>query len=627
MERFIVNKESISVEEIRQDLIDHIQAQPDFLRFKDFYESSAGKILINWIAGYAAYFIYHVVVGRREAYLTYAQNRSSNLAIAQNLSYSAFRGRNAVVSVLVEPTSSPVSLQKYQVIGNVQDQDLIVLDDAIINTGDSVRVNCVVGVLREEELLVDSDIKKPFRFRSSLVSDDIRLYQNGSELNFEEELKQLIQNDHVLISNPFGAVDLYYLNNVAPFYDAGDTFKIEFVRLQEISFDVSEIEIFDAEISSPELVSPFRQPEPIDELKINAPLYFETQFQIRGRNDFSKIFKFLDASIIDTGGTDAGPSVVELTYIRDDLTNFNQSERDSFVSQLEQDLPYGSITSKIRNPERGDSQLDINIVLSRSTNENIPAITRGIIQAYEKKLEVEVDKEQIESDISSLPYVKSCRVNDRLKLWEEDTYFSPVEFSVENFDCGEPKFQFFRHVRKSGNSEPTWPTNDGDQIWDNEILWEASDERTCNLDDWSSESNYFQGDKIKPENGPSDLVFICVATRNITGTSVPSFNTDLGDITKDANIKWQRVDIAGSYPAWQPEANYFIGDTIEYDGNLYQVVGFRSKTGGSQPVFPTVENIIFEDGQVQWISRNREARLFRMKWYEYCLIDEDISIV
>jgi hypothetical protein len=628
MERFIIDPKNISPESIKQDFIDYLNTRLEALKWKGFFESSAGQLIVNFITGYAAFLIYHLTVGRREAYLTSAENRSSHIGIAQNLSYSVFRGRNATLDITMTAVEEPLIFRKWDIIGSVSDRDVIVLEDIIINTGFSGVVRAIIGSIGEEEILVDSNILKPFRFKSSNVSEDIELYFNNELITFTKQIKDLTDRKHVLISNPFGSVDLYYLNDQEPIYDTGDIFKIKFIRFVDLNFVLQDVQLFNSEVVSVVISSLTTMPEDNNAIKVNAPLYFETQFKIRGRNDFKKFFRTLDPSIIDTNGRDYSPSVVELSYVRDNLENFSITQKQAFLETLSSDLPFGVVAPFISNPERSEIGLNINISLKRSVLDPSNQV-RQVLSAYEKKLQLLINYEELEEAISDLGFVRSIRISSDLKVRANTTFYQKRDFVVETLNCGEPKFEFFKHIRKSGSTEPLWPTVEGQTVVDGRIVWQARDDSTCQLPVWEANRDYQLGDRVIRTEPNGLLVFVCVKRENVSASALPTWDIELGAITNDRQLIWQTVEITGSPSLWQPNASYETGDTVLpfIDAEVaVQVVGYRSQSGVTPPVFPSSENIFFEDGEILWVSRNREGKNIRLDWNEYAIIKESVVL-
>lgn len=211
----IVDTTSISFESIRNDLVRYLKTKPDYTRWKDFLESSSGTVLIELMAGLAAFLEYSIVANRRETYLAYAQNRSSVIAGAQTLGYSAYRGRNPVVRLRVLPTAT-AAISTMDVVGSYGDYDLIALDDYSLEINTYSLIDVVVGNIKEESLTINSSDLQYFRFYSPDVSEDVALYLNGfyvPTISSIENFTDVLSGLHYLVSsNVFGGIDAIYYN-------------------------------------------------------------------------------------------------------------------------------------------------------------------------------------------------------------------------------------------------------------------------------------------------------------------------------------------------------------------------------------------------------------------------------
>jgi metal-sulfur cluster biosynthetic enzyme len=322
---------------------------------------------------------------------------------------------------------------------------------------------------------------------------------------------------------------------------------------------------------------------------------------------------------------------VELTYIRDNLSNFNEVEKQEFIDTLSRDRrnPYGTLLSIIRNPNRTRLGLNIQIKLNKTTSENISSVIRSILAEYEEKLQRIIDFEEIENKIADLGYIKSVRVTNTLQVWAISTFYTRLDFTVETTGCAEPKFEFFRHLRRSADFEPIWPLIEGDRVQDGRVIWEARDERTCNLPAWEPEIDYQIGAKVIPTAGPGTLIYVCVKRENLSNTFEPVWNDAIGSITMDRELIWMAVEVSGTPSIWQAEYNYELGDTVYPTSSTdyaLQVVGYRSRSGMTPPVWPIIGNIQFEDGDIRWMSRDRDRATVTLNWDEYTLINESLSI-
>lgn len=211
----IVDTTSVSYESIRNDLVRYLKTKPDYTRWKDFLESSSGTVLIELMAGLAAFLEYSIIANRRETYLAYAQNRSSVIAGAQTLGYSAYRGRNPVVRIRLLP-SVTTTIAIMDVVGTYGDYDLLSLDNYALQAGVYSTIDVVVGNIKEESITIDSNSLQFFRFYSPDVSEDLALYLNdvyvptvSSIENFTDILSGLY---YLISSNVFGGIDAIYYN-------------------------------------------------------------------------------------------------------------------------------------------------------------------------------------------------------------------------------------------------------------------------------------------------------------------------------------------------------------------------------------------------------------------------------
>ena len=72
-----IQLDSLSFSSILNNLTTYFATQAESQKWKDFYESSAGRLFIRLLTSFGAFISYLVTVARREVFLSYAQNRSS----------------------------------------------------------------------------------------------------------------------------------------------------------------------------------------------------------------------------------------------------------------------------------------------------------------------------------------------------------------------------------------------------------------------------------------------------------------------------------------------------------------------------------------------------------------------
>ena len=478
----IIDPTSVSQSQVLLNLDAYLDTKADALKWKDFFTSGAGRTTEELIAGMSVYLSWKAIVGRREVYLQHAENRSSNIAIVEFLGYSVFRGRNTHINLTVTPTSTNV-FPKYTTIGTCIDIDLILAQDTSFTSGVQTTFEVIVGDLKTESISIPSDKLNVFRFLSTKVSEDIRLLLNDVVVPTGTRILEMTEDKYVLLSNPMGAVDVMYLNDGAFNYVAGDSFQIDFVELKDQSFILSDLTFLFGAVDSFTVNTVFITPEEKSTMKVNGPLLHETQSIIRGRNDYKKSFKLLDANIVSTNGIDISAAVVQLTYVKNDLTLYNAIEKAGFITSLLSFRPFGVQPPTITDPIQVSIALQINITLSNfdTLASTITADVRAILAAFEKELEKTLDFGLIEQSIEALSYVRIVRIVIGTTEWlPVNTYVrgAHVTPSPGSINAGNTKIYECTTGGVSASLEPVWPLTVGSTIVDGDVVWTCRDAST-----------------------------------------------------------------------------------------------------------------------------------------------------
>jgi len=501
---FIINPDSVSFSAIREDIETWLESAPDAAKWVDFFNSSTGQTFIDLVASMATMLNYNVVVARRESYLRYAENRSSVIGAAQTLGYSSNRGRNPVIKINVTPTITGV-LNKFFPVGSVKDKDLVLLEDTIVNSGVAVDLEVVIGNLKEEEVTATGDAPASFRFTQNGVSEDIRVFLNDTEVPLSSRILDLVNGYFVSQSNPWGSVDIKYIN-LSTFeytYNTGDKIKLEWVDHQNTTFIESDLKFDFGTINSYETVSIFQDVEDKESVRINAPLANETQFVIRGRDDYLKIFKFLETTLVDTNQRDITPAVIGIVGVRDDLSIFSDSEKTDLIAAF--DRPMGVAPPTIEDPAIRFKDLDVVLTLVSGESGEPETEARTIMSANEMLLEHQISFEDIEAQFEALDFVKIARItigaetreNNKLyRIGETVQAVSPTDDDIV--------FEATRIIYHSGTTEPPAPTGFEQHITDNQIIWKSYDPLEAGICDivtqlplWAMSTDYVIGDQVR----------------------------------------------------------------------------------------------------------------------------------
>lgn len=348
MPSFVVDPQLVSFESIRQGLVNYVSTRSTDAAWKDFYESSTGQVLIELMAGMMTYLQYTAAVGRRETYLAYAQNRSSQVALAETLGYSVYRGRNPVVTLKVTP-STTIALPRLSLLdypmGTFDQYYLYPAEAVALTAGVQTDIDLVVGTLKTEEIPITTSIATVFRFFSYKVSEDIVVLMGKDPDDFSDlskydddppsivewplskYMKDLADSLAVAMTNSAGSVDIFSLNNMDDAYGAEfNTLQLKYIELAQIQFNMSQFlgeatftyGTIDPNLSSHSM-APFVDRASKDEIRVNTPVYHETAIVVRGRDDYPKLIQqtlsdnFGDC--LSVSAQDPNPAEVELSYV------------------------------------------------------------------------------------------------------------------------------------------------------------------------------------------------------------------------------------------------------------------------------------------------------------------------
>ena len=80
-----------------------------------------------------------------------------------------------------------------------------------------------------------------FRYTVDDVTDDVRLLLNGTEVPYSTSITDLLHGKYLMMSNSYGSVNVFYLQNGQYNYSAGDTLMIDYIA-RNVHSNVRELE-------------------------------------------------------------------------------------------------------------------------------------------------------------------------------------------------------------------------------------------------------------------------------------------------------------------------------------------------------------------------------------------------
>lgn len=141
---YIVNTKSLTEDEIKADLINFIQGQPDGKKWLDFFDGSHGQTILELCSGIGALLSYQATANRRETNLVTAKLKSSLYSIAYTLGYPINRKLCSKVKLVINNPNKEIYWLRSIPVGYFKGTPVSLLHDTALPTGVS-EVDCVVG--------------------------------------------------------------------------------------------------------------------------------------------------------------------------------------------------------------------------------------------------------------------------------------------------------------------------------------------------------------------------------------------------------------------------------------------------------------------------------------------------
>ena len=640
---FVVDPTSLSESAIFDDLVNFVNSRPDADSWQTFFESGVGVSVLKLMSGLSAYYTYNNIVGRREAYIQYAINRSSIIGGAQQLGYSAFRGKNPVVSLTITPNFTG-TIERFSVVGAVKSQELVALETKVVNLGESTTIQCVVGDLKSDVVTASGTLPALFRFTGSgTVSDNLRVLVGGTEVDISESVIDIQNFKYIVQTNAVGSVDVFSDNslNLPTRYDTNTDITLEWVELKQADFEDADFIFNFGDITNVNTESVFQAKEDKELIRINSRLQNEVQKVIRAREDQPKQFRQLDTRIIDATAEDVSAAVMRIYYLLENNFLLTEQEKLDLVEEFNQFRPHGLQPPLIGDPLRRKITIAISATLENTSGDPDSDI-KAITQALGDGLNTTINLANLERDIEALPNIKVARPSISGETWVNDKQYEVGEF-VKDFPDNGRIYSVFEILYFSGGSEPTWPTTiAGEIITDNDLVFKSiAKDDTAGILDWSASTIYRVGDQVKPTvaNG---FIYEVTETLNTSGASEPTWpglagqnpTQAQGQFAYDGDILWISRPQAGSPTVWSASTIYKKGDTIiptdqvasDTEGVMFQAFAYLGTSNSGSPIFPTALNQTVQDNNILWISQDPLQAEFDSGIDGYFEITEDITL-
>lgn len=644
---YIIDPKSVSFEDVKADLLKYADTLPDSTKWDVFFQSSGGDQVIEYISALRAVLSYDNIVARRENHIQFAKNRSSKIGTSQFLGYSAFRGRNAIIDVTYTPAYSGI-LPAYYIIGTVKEVDLIILEETPVNEGVDVTIKCMIGEIGEEEQIAISNGLGLFKYRTPNVSDEVKVFIDGVNVDTTTEVVELLEGKAQVQTNPFGSVDVKYLNfaSFQVVFNTGGVVKIVFVKRKDVNFVLSDLSLDEAEgvLVNVVITEIYEDIETNLSIEINAPLRNETKLHVRGRRDDGKVIRQLDSSMIDAKSKDVVgvAAVMEIYYLRAGEIRYTPAEKAELIIKFEPYRPNGLLPPIILEPSRAVRTFKVTIYRVEKTTGDITGTIDAIFAQYEYKLGVTINIHDIEAQLESYAFIKVARIEYVSSQWEDLKGYEIGAQVIPTVENGKV-YEVFKHILKSGSTEPTWPIVGADVIIDNDIMWQTyikSD--TTEIPEWEADTEYSFDMKVKPTGTQTGFAQKVICFVNYSGSTEPiwpildsqTVEEFVGTIVYDNNIIYRSLVLEDTPPDWEADHIYQGGETIvptdpiasDNVGIMWQVFGFVRLSGSTEPAWPTILGNTIVDGNITWVAKDPKEVESTLDKSQYTVITKQITI-
>nr|DAX81635.1 MAG TPA: baseplate wedge protein [Bacteriophage sp.] len=171
----MIKDSSLSFEELKKDAVSYVQSLPEDNKFKDFYLSSQGAILIDLLAGFATWSAFKYMNNRGESYLEEAKLRSSVVMLAKSKGIYLAPAKTLTVEATFKSKQS-LTIRKGEQVGDIGIFTAYSLDDLVIEEGKEYKIKVAIGKVEKVEYTANSSDyfqEIEFKFANPYICDQI----------------------------------------------------------------------------------------------------------------------------------------------------------------------------------------------------------------------------------------------------------------------------------------------------------------------------------------------------------------------------------------------------------------------------------------------------------------------
>lgn len=376
-----------SIEANYQALENLVTNNPEL--WSDKYLLGTGNQLLRVIAAGQSANGVRTLQALYESCIGFMQRRDSLLGFAETNGYNAFRGSNDIIQVIVKANQT-ISIPERNIVGSVQNTDLVNIEPLILNAGETTSFQAKVGTLSiESKSIIDTEYKY-IRFLNDRISNDVLLFKNDEPLNYVTEFKNAFSENqdvsYIMLTNAYGSVDVFILNKGnSDIIQASDIYSINFLEYVDINYSQQDIQFLYGDVLQVTSIEEGIAPESNENLRVNIPYFRDTQREVLANRDPQKILSLALPGVESTNGTNLNTVHSLVSYKYKDYHLIPDNTLKEYESELAPQYYFGFCPSNIVQPIQYRTKLDIEIVLKspRVIISDIESTVNSILEGYQ----------------------------------------------------------------------------------------------------------------------------------------------------------------------------------------------------------------------------------------------------
>lgn len=376
----IIDPNSLSFDNIKQDLINYIESKPEYDTWRDFYTSSAGVTAVELVAGLGAFLSFHSLGARRESNILLRKLMSSAIGICNTMGYSVNR-KSAPRLRLKLNVGSSIYWDRTNAIGNyTNNRNLSILSSQTISAG-IVYLDVIVGdwntttwtAASTEDFVI---LKIVFDNIDNNNDDDtLELLINDVPVTLVDHAEDLVGSTVMIRTHHEGILLVFGDGTLGRRIIVNDELIFNYVstlgKLGVFEVNPADIDLnIDAEVQEVEILSPGYDGDSLRKLSILPQGYYTTRRRAVTGLDHCFILQAYVGDLISSQYTkvEGECCTIRLSYLFEDEHLMLDNEVTNVLNYLDDYKPIGE-EIQITDPELVGIDMKVTVVVDEGITE------------------------------------------------------------------------------------------------------------------------------------------------------------------------------------------------------------------------------------------------------------------